>query len=76
MFKRAVAATAWFVSTWWVYALLASFLALPAGGGLVIGVLLAALVLLDPTRVFWGPRKPDVTEAQRRDVPGLAAPTR
>jgi hypothetical protein len=76
MLKRAVAATAWFVSTWWVYALFASFLALPAGAGLVIGALLAAFVLLDPIGVFWGSRKRDVTDGQLPDAHGLTAPTR
>ncbi len=76
MFKRAVAATAWFVSTWWVYALFAYFLGLPAGGGAVIGALFAGFVAMDPTAAFWGPRKRDVTEADRPGALGLTAPTR
>lgn len=73
MFKRAIAALLWFVPTWWAYAIVAHFLGLPAEGGVVLGALVAAFVVIDPTGVLWRTRKQDVTEAKRTDLPGLTA---
>ena len=75
VFKRSVAAAAWFVSCWWAYSLIAYFLGLPADGGAVIGVLAAAFVALDPTGAFWGKRTPETTEAANADALGLTSPT-
>jgi hypothetical protein len=41
---------------WWAYAIAAYFLGLPAGGGAIVGALAAALVVMDPTGAFWGPK--------------------
>ena len=58
---RIVAIPLWFISVWFAYGLVAYFLGLPSDGGAVLGALLAALVALDPTGAFWGPRRRDVT---------------
>ncbi len=76
MFKRSVAAAAWFVSTWWAYSLVAGFVGLPADGGAVIGALAAAFVALDPTRAIWGTRTQETATTSNADPLGLTSPTR
>jgi hypothetical protein len=64
MLKRIVAIPLWFVSVWLMYGLVAYFVGLPDRGGAVLGVLVAALVWLDPTGAFW--RRSDSATADRR----------
>ena len=76
MFKRSVAAAAWFVSTWWAYSLIAYSLGVPADGGAVIGALAAAFVALDPTGAIWGARRRETATTSNADALGLTSPTR
>lgn len=57
MVKRIVVVPLWFVSTWLMYGLIAYFIGVPDTGGAVLGALTAALVCLDPTGAFWGPKE-------------------
>ncbi len=54
MAKRITAVALWFVSTWMAYGLVAYVVGLPDGGGVVIGLLTATFVGLDPTNQLWG----------------------
>ena len=76
LLKRSIGAVLWSVSTWWAYALIAHFLGLPTNGGVVLGALVAAFVLMDPTGAFRGSRTRDVAEADHPTALGLTAPTR
>ena len=69
MFKRLVAVPLWFVSIWLTYGLVAYFTGLPENAGAILGALIATLVFLDPTGVFWGATKP--TQVATRTAPGL-----
>jgi hypothetical protein len=53
MVKKLFVASLWFVSASMAYSLVAYVLGLPSSGGVVVGVLVAAFVLLDPAGVLW-----------------------
>jgi len=76
VFKRSVAAAAWFVSCWWAYSLIGYFVGLSADGGAVIGALAAAFVALDPTGAFWGTRKRATAKTTNAEPLGVTSPTR
>lgn len=54
MAKRITAVALWFVSTWMAYSLVAYVIGLPDGGGIVVGLLAATFVGMDPTKQLWG----------------------
>ena len=56
MVKRIVAAPLWFMAVWTIYSLVAYVLGLPFGGGAILGALVAAFIVLDPTGALWKPR--------------------
>jgi hypothetical protein len=76
MVKRLVAAPLWLLSMWWGYSLAAYALGLPSDGGIVVGAFAAALVVLDPTGVFWGAKSRASSSARPTDGLGATASTR
>ena len=53
MVKRIVAAPLWFLAVWTVYSLVAYVLGVPFGGGAILGALVAAFIVIDPTGAIW-----------------------
>jgi hypothetical protein len=53
MVKKLFVASLWFVSASMMYSLVAYVLGLPSSGGTVVGVLVAAFVVMDPAGVLW-----------------------
>jgi hypothetical protein len=71
MVKRIAAVPLWFVSIWLTYGLAAYFTGLPESAGAIVGALIAALVFMDPTGVFWGATEPTKTMATTNMRGGL-----
>jgi hypothetical protein len=74
MLKRVVAVPLWFISIWFAFGLAVYPLGLPADGGAVLGALLAALVWMDPTGAFWGPKRGGQNAARAAGL-GTTAPS-
>ena len=53
MFKKLFVGALWFVSASLMYSLVAYVIGLPAGGGVIVGALAAAFVVMDPAGVLW-----------------------
>ena len=68
MTKRLILAPVWFVSVWMTYGLVAYFIGIPDTGGAVLGALVAALILMDPTGSFWGRTNTRESGHQRRPI--------
>ena len=73
--RRIALAALWFVSVWMTYGLVAYFIGIPDTGGAVLGALVAALVLMDPTGSFWGRTERHESGLQRQPVPQPDATT-
>jgi len=69
MTKRLILAPVWFVSVWMTYGLVAYFIGIPDTGGAVLGALVAALVLMDPTGSLWSRTERNESGLQRQPVP-------
>jgi hypothetical protein len=54
MRKRAVAGLLWFFSIWAAYEVIWSVAGVPRPIGPILGLVLASLVVIDPTGRFWG----------------------
>ena len=76
MVKRLVAAPLWFLSMWWGYALAAHYLGFSGDAGAIVGTVAAALVLIDPTGVFWGSKSRASSSATTADGLGATASSR
>ena len=68
MVRRIAVAALWFVSAWMNYAVLAYFLGLPDGGGLIVGVLVSTFVLMDPTGQLWANSERPATQTASPQV--------
>ena len=68
MVRRIALAALWFVSVWMTYGLVAYFVGIPDTGGAVLGALVAALVVMDPTGSFWGRQERQESGLQRQPV--------
>ncbi len=68
MLRRIALGALWFVSVWMTYGLVAYFIGIPDTGGAVLGALVAALVLMDPTGSFWGRQEQHESGLQRQPV--------
>jgi hypothetical protein len=75
MTKRLVLAPVWFVSVWMTYGLVAYFIGIPDTGGAVLGALLAALIVMDPTGSFWARAERHESGLRRQTVPQPDATT-
>ena len=68
MVRRIALAALWFISSWLTYGLVAYFIGIPDTGGAVLGALVAALVLMDPTGSFSGRVAPRESRRRRQRV--------
>jgi hypothetical protein len=73
--RRIALAALWFISSWMTYGLVAYFIAIPDTGGAVLGALVAAMVLMDPTGSLWGRTERQESGMQRQPVPQPDATT-
>ena len=69
MFKKLLVAALWFVSVSMMYSL-CSYVAggLPSGGGLVLGLLVGAFIIMDPSGILFD-RKPPTAADSRTGAP-------
>jgi hypothetical protein len=75
MVRRIAFAALWFISAWMTYGLVAYFIGIPDTGGAVLGALVAALILMDPTGSFLGRAERPESALQRQPVPQPDATT-
>ena len=70
MFKKLFVAALWFVSVSMVYSLVAYVVGgLPSGGGLVLGVLVAAFIIMDPSGILFDRKAPAPAADTRTGAP-------
>ena len=55
MIKRVLSGPLWFLATWTLYNLAATILGAPLAVGPIIGLVIGALVVLDPGNLIWTP---------------------
>jgi hypothetical protein len=70
MFKKLFVAALWFVSVSMVYSLVAYVVGgLPSGGGPVLGVLVAAFIVMDPSGILFDRQASDPAADTRTGAP-------
>ena len=61
--KRMLAGPLWFFATWTLFEAVALIVGAPRSVGPIIGMVVAALVVLDPANLIWSPAAPRMVDA-------------